>query len=167
MSTYNRIGTSGKREEVLATEVSTGAAEAGDIPRLDSTGRLDNSLLPVGIGADTKMLVATEALSAGDYVNIFDDAGTASVRLADRTNGRRAHGFVNDAVAVAAVGEVFFEGPNTGLTGLTVGTQYFLGAAGAVEETPTTTSGEILQCLGVACSTTEIAFEAEEPIIRA
>ena len=36
-------------------------ADAGKIPGLDATGRLDTSVMPVGIGADTTQAVASEA----------------------------------------------------------------------------------------------------------
>lgn len=167
MTNYNRISTSGKVEEVAASETSTGVAEAGNLIRLDSTGRLDPSLLPTGFGDDVKNIVASEDLSAGDFVNIFDNAGVANAQLADRTNGRQADGFVLEAVTTGSSATVFFEGVNTALTGLTIGIPYFLGTAGDVEAAPTTVSGEILQCLGQSCGATELTFEPGQPIVRA
>lgn len=69
--------------EVEGVTASTGAADAGKIAALGPDGRFDDSLLPAGIGADTKIYPASEVLAAGDYVNIWDDAGTAKVRKAD------------------------------------------------------------------------------------
>lgn len=166
-SRFNRLGTDGKTEEANAADSSTGVAEAGQLVALDSTGRLDPSLLPVGFGEDIKTIVASEDLSAGDFVNVFDNAGVANVQLADRTNGRKADGFVLEAVSTGAPASVFFEGVNTALTGLTIGVPYFLGTAGDAELTPTTASGEILQCLGTSCGATELAFERSDPITRA
>jgi len=156
----------GKRSLVEGTVSSTGVAEAGDVVALDATGKLDPSLLPTGAGPDTAAIVVSDAagLSAGDYVNIFDDTG-AAVRLADNSNGRPAHGFVLSAFADAATALVYFEGPNTALAGLTVGARQYLDTAGATTETPVAvTSGDIHQFLGVAISATAINTDIEDCI---
>ena len=109
---YNTLDT-GKEVNKEATVVSTGPSEGGDIVALDeTTGKLDPSVLPTGVGPDIKIMEAAEALSAGDYINIFDDGGTEKARLADRSNGREAHGFVKSAFAMGAMATVFFEGAN-------------------------------------------------------
>jgi hypothetical protein len=107
---------SGKNTMTEATVSSTGVSEAGDIVALDAAGKLDVSVLPVGVGPDVAVITVSEAagLSAGDYVNIFDSTGS-KVRLADNSNGREAHGFVKDAFADAASATVYFEGPNSNL----------------------------------------------------
>ena len=69
--------------EVEGTVVSAGAGNAGDIPALDATGKLDMSVMPNGIGADTAIIEASESLTAGDFVNIYNNTGTAIVRKAD------------------------------------------------------------------------------------
>ena len=89
----------GKTKQKKAIQQSTGAADAGKIPALDSSGRFDESLMPLGIGAQVDVLPASEALDAGDYVNIFSDGGVAKARKADNSNGRPADGFVSEAVA--------------------------------------------------------------------
>ena len=156
---------SGKITEVVATIVSAGAANDGDIPALDSTGKLDVSVLPVGVGPDVKVIEADEALAAGDYVNIFDDGGTTKVRKADNSNGRDAHGFVKEAVSAAANATVFFEGPNDDLSGLTAGTRYYLGTAGGVTSTaPDAPAAAISQFLGIAISATEINTDIDDCI---
>lgn len=157
----------GKGQLVEATVSSTGVAEAGDLIGLDATGKIDPSLLPTGAGPDVASIVVSEAagLAAGDYVNIFDDGGTPSVRLADNSNGRDAHGFVLDAFADAATALVYFEGPNTALSGLTIGARQYLGTAGAPTETPiAVTSGDIHQFLGIAISATAINTDIEDCI---
>src|SRR5574343_1267849 len=117
---YLRIDTNGRVAEKEATVVSTGAPNAGEVVALDGTGRIDASVLPVGVGPDVLSVVVDETagLSAGNYVNIFDNTG-AKVRLADRSNQRAAHGFVKAAFADASTATVYFEGPNDNLTGLT------------------------------------------------
>lgn len=159
----------GDLEEVEGTVTSTGVSEAGDIPALDSNGKLDTSLLPTGVGAEVKVLASDENLTAGDYVNIFNDTGTEKVRLADASNGRHAHGFVKDNVTSPANATVYLEGINDDLSGLTPGAQQFLSAdtPGAGVETADATSGEYIQKIGVALSATEVSFEGQQPILLA
>ena len=156
----------GKYKAIQAVVTSAGAANDGDIIALDSTGKIDNSVLPVGVGPDIEMLPVSDAsgLSAGDYVNIFDDGGTFSVRLADNSNGRPAHGFVKANFADAATASVYFEGSNTDLSGLVAGRVY-LGTAGGVIQTPLepiTDTGKIFQLLGEAVSATAVNTDIDD-----
>lgn len=158
---------SGLPTEIEATEASTGAAEAGDIVALDSTGKLDSSLLPVGIGADTQSITAFEALAAGDFVNVFDDAGTPSVRKADASNGRAAHGFVLAAVTAGTPGDVYFEGTNTQVTSLAGGFVYLSGSipgtGQSAPESNVTIPGGISQILGFS-GPQGVNFQSQLPI---
>ena len=159
---------SGKDKMVEATVVSTGAGEAGDIIALDGSGKIDVSVLPVGVGPDTKILVASEDLGAGDYVNVFDDGGTPTVRLADNSNGRDAHGFVLTAVTTAANATVYFEGSNTALTGLTAGARMYLGTAGGAAATPLDPAvdiGSIHQFLGIAIDASSINTDIDDCVL--
>jgi len=155
----------GKKKRNTALEVSAGVADAAKIVMTDSTGRLDNSLLPVGIGADTQDIVSFENLVAGDFVNIFDDGGTPSIRKADASNGRDANGFILTGVTAPATGTVYFEGTNTQLSGMTPGARQYLGTSGAVTETPNTTTGQLHQYLGKASSATELNIELADCIL--
>lgn len=153
----------GKISQKEATVVSTGVGDAGGLVALDSSGRVDVSVLPVGVGPDVASLVTTDALSAGNYVNIYDDSGTAKCRLADASNGREAHGFVLDAFLNAATATVFFEGPNTELAGLTAGTRYYLNTAGGITATPRTTG--LHQYLGTAVNATTVNTDIDDVIV--
>lgn len=144
---------SGKRKLVEATVTSTGAAEAGDVVGLDSNGKLDPSVLPVGVGPDVAIVEASEDLTAGQYVNIFDDAGTIKARLADNSNSRPAHGWANAAALTGANVTVYFEGPNESAPAGTAGQRAYLGAAGgvllvALDETLPANNGKLHQLLG-------------------
>ena len=155
----------GALKEVEATVTSTGSSEAGDVVALDAQGKIDQSLLPPGIGADTFSVVAYEDLSAGDFVNIYDNSGTSNCRKADATTaGKEAHGFVLEAVTAAAVATIYREGTNNQVTGLSVGMQYLDTTAGACTNTPPSASGNIVQRLGVAISATEMNVEFAQPI---
>ncbi|WP_027853859.1 hypothetical protein [Marinobacterium litorale] len=152
----------GKTKQVFAITSSAGAGDTGKIPALDGSGRLDQSFMPVGIGADTVQATASEALSAGDFVNFHDDVGTFSVRLADNSNGRQADGYVTASVSLSGTATVYpLDGVNASMTGLTAGTRYYLGTAGDVLATPLDETaggnvGKISQYLGYAKSTTEL-----------
>ena len=160
----------GKGKLIEATVASTGVAQAGDILALDGSGKIDASVLPTGVGPDGKIAEADEALSAGDYVNIFDDGGTVKVRLADNSNGREAHGFVLDAFAAAAQATVYFEGANTAVAAGTAGSRAYLGTAGAIITTPLDESlpanvGKLHQLLGSYVDTNEINTDIDDCII--
>jgi hypothetical protein len=154
---------SGRETLKEATASSAGAGNAGDIPALDSAGRLDVSMMPVGIAPDVKVMVATEALNAGSYVNIYNIAGIEKCRLADKSSDRPANGFVKDAVLSAGNATIYFEGANDDLTGLTPGQRQYLSTAGNVTSTPVTTG--IHQFLGIAISATEINTDIEDAIV--
>lgn len=152
--------------EVEATVTSAGAGDAGEIVALDAGGKIDSTLLPTGVGADSLTVTASEALSAGDFINLHVSSGT-KMRKADSSNGRRAHGFVKAAVLSSATGTAYFDGSNDQVSGLTVGTVYFLSTTGGVTATAPTTATHIMQEVGVATSATSISFEPSKPITRA
>ena len=141
---------------------SAGAGDAGKIPALDAAGKLDSTLMPSGIGADTKSILASETLAAGDFVNIYNNAGTPNVRKADNSNGRRAHGFVKAGAASGAQATVYLDGSNTSVTGRTPGATQWLGTSGASVETAP--SSGMSQQIGVAVLATDIKFDAQMPI---
>ena len=161
---YNNAGTITEREALVT---SAGAGDAGKIPALDAAGRLDNSVMPSGIGADTAAITTSEALAAGDYVNIWNSTG-AKARKADATvAGKESHGFVLASVASGATATVYFEGPNTAVTGQTPGPVFLSTTAGVGSSSAPSGSGNVVQRLGVATSATSVNFEAQSPIVLA
>ena len=154
---------------VNSKNTSAGASDAGKIGALDASGRWDVSMMPVGIGADTASIVASEILAAGDLVNIWNDGGTAKVRKADgSTAGKEANGFVLAGVAALASATVYFEGTNTQCTGLTPGVQFLSGTiAGKSLSTAATGTGKIVQRVGFAISATAMNFDQNDPIVLA
>ena len=167
---YLKLGTTGT-EEVAGLQSSAGVADAGKFPALDSTGRIHTSMMPIGVGTDTKVVPASENLSAGDLVNLWSDSGTLKARKADASGGvaKQCDGFVTDAVSLGQNATVYFDGTITGLTSLTLGAKYYLSGsvAGGVTATIPTTATHIAQSVGKASSATELVFEIGEPIIRA
>lgn len=159
----------GKLKQIAATVTSSGSGDDGKIVALDATGKLDTSVMPVGVGADTKSIVCSENLAAGDFVNVYDNAGTVNCRKADASsNGKEAHGFVLSAVTSGNAATVYFEGTNTQLSSLTKGVKYFLSHSTPggvlVAGSLTTTAGHIVQEIGQSLSTTEISFEPQSTI---
>lgn len=147
---------------------SAGASDAGKLAALDSAGRLDATMMPVGIGADVASIVASEALSAGDLVNIYSNGGVANVRKADATTaGKEAHGFVLAGVAQSASATVYFEGTNTQCSGLTPGNQFLSTTAGKCAAAAPSSSGNVVQRVGFAISATAMNFQSQPPVVLA
>jgi hypothetical protein len=161
---YQNAGT---LTEKAAIQTSAGAGDAGKIPALDAAGRLDNSMMPVGLGADTASVTTSEALAAGDLVNIWNSTG-AKARKADATvAGKEAHGFVLSAVSSGASATVYFEGTNTGVTGLTPGVNYLSTTAGTATATAPSGSGNVVQRVGFATAAAALNFDSGTPIVLA
>jgi hypothetical protein len=147
---------------------SVGAGDTGKIPALDATGKLDASFMPVGIGADTASIVASETLSAGDLVNIWNNASVANVRKADATvAGKEAHGFILAGAAALSSAVVYFEGTDTGMTGLIPGKQFLAITAGTTTVTAPSATGNVVQVVGFATSATSMNFRSLTPITLA
>lgn len=148
---------------------NTGAADSATLVARDSTGRIDVTDLPVGIGADTAVINATEALVAGDLVNVWNNAGSVGVRKADASAaGKEAMGFVLAAVSSGAAATVYFEGTDTQMTGLLGGKQYLSSTApGKTQATPPTGAAQVVQIVGYAVSATAMNFQSQPPIVLA
>jgi hypothetical protein len=147
-----------------AKTTSVGAGDAGKIVALDSAGKLDPSLLP-SIDADVSTLPSSENLTAGNLVNVWNDAGTMKVRKADATtSAKRSDGYVLANVTSPANALIYHDGLISGLTGLTLGARYYLSTTpgGVVVEASTgVASGNLVQYIGIARSTTEIVYEPD------
>lgn len=106
-------------------------------------------------------LVTSEVLARGAFVNVWNNGGIATLRNATNTDPTKtANGFVLSSAAIGGIVDFFPPGQfNTGLTGLTPGTLYFLGTAGGVTVTPPapTATGQVSQMLGKSTSATTIS----------
>lgn len=141
---------------VNSTTTSVGAGSSGKVVALDAAGKIDNSML--SFGPELSTATASEALTAGNLVNIYSNVGVVTMRKADAAANRPANGYVLASVASSAVGVYYADGRITGLTGLTPGQSLFLGAAGAATATAPTAAGSACQQIGFASSATEIMF---------
>ena len=152
---------SGEPNEKEATVVSTGVAEAGQIPALDASGKLDESVLPASAGGNVRAVAAAEVLQANDLVYVGDNGGTPGIfRASGAAGGNTASGFVKDAAAIGETVNVFFEGIVGGQSGLVIGQRVFLAEAlGEATQTPLFGAGKLSQPVGDAISATEFSFE--------
>ena len=143
-----------------ATTASAGAGDIGKVVLLDASGRIDTTVLPTGIGADVQSITTSEALSAGDYVNIWNSAGFKARKADASTVGKEAMGFVLTAVISGAQATVYFEGTNTAVTAQTPGRVYLdpVTPGKGVATAPTAT-GQVLQIVGFATTATSVNFQ--------
>lgn len=147
--------------------ISAGAGDSGKVVALDAAGRIDSTMMPTGIAADTASITTSEALAAGDLVNIWNSAG-AKVRKADATvAGKEAHGFVLAAFGAAVLATVYFEGTNTGVTGQTPGGVFLSTTAGLAAAVAPSAAGNVVQRVGFATSATALNFQSQPPITLA
>jgi len=153
---------------VLTEEAPVTTSTVDKIPALDGSGKLNLNMMPSGVGPDIDTITTSEALAAGDFVNLHISTGI-KVRKADATAaGKEAHGFVVSSFGSAASADVYFTGINTACTGLTAGNPLFLGTSPGLP-TPTcpSSSGNVAQSIGVALSATEVAFQPKAPVTLA
>jgi len=106
-------------------------------------------------------------VTAGRYVNIYNDAGTLKVRHADAMTvpPRPAHGYVLSTVAAGSGVLVYYTNSvNPALAGLTIGDTEYLTTAGQVANTPPGGAGTISQQLGQAVSATAMRVDIQQPL---
>ena len=147
---FNSIGLESIRTAII---VSEGSSDADKLVALDAQGRLDPSLIPSTISSTIqRQYIATEAIPANRFVNIYDNSGTTSVRLASHENGYAASGFVTVSVADTEMATIFLcklEVTVTGVVGAAFGLPVFLGESGQiVSAVPSFTEGRVWQQLG-------------------
>lgn len=146
---------------------SAGAGDSGKLAALDGSGRLDATMMPVGVGADVATITASEDLAAGDFVNIWDNSGAKARKADATTTGKFAHGFVLSSVTSGNPATVYFEGSNTGVTGQTPGPVFLSTTAGIATSTAPSSSGNVVQRIGVATAAASINFESNVPLVLA
>lgn len=146
---------------------STGAGDSGKVVALDAAGKIDSTMMPVGIGADTASITTSEALAAGDFVNIWNSTGPKARKADATTAGKEANGFVLASAGSGAEATVHFEGTNTAVTGQTPGPVFLTTTAGIAADVAPSASGNVVQTLGFAISATAINFNSGTPITLA
>lgn len=154
---------------INGVNVSVGAGDAGRPGLLDASGKFSLTMMPTGIGADTGSILASEALAAGDLVNLWNNSSIGNVRKADAsTSGKEANGFVLAAVTSGTNATVYFEGTNTQVTGLTPGPQFLSATVpGKCSSVVPSAAGQIVQNVGFSASATTVNFQSGAIYIRA
>ena len=147
-----------------ATQIG-GSGKENLIPALDNTGRFSETMMPVGLVADVKNMVASEDIGGGDLINVWNDGGVFKIRKADASNGRNAHAFILASVLLGNSINAYFEGIITGLSGQTP-VQYWLDGAiaGKAVTSPPSNPAHIIQKVGMGISATERSFEPGDVI---
>ena len=151
-----------------AIQISSGAADAGKIPALDAAGKFDASMMPVGVAAEADSATASEALSAGDFVNPYASSGLKARKADASAVGKAATHFCLAAVANAATGTFYrISQLNNQRTGMTPGATQYLSTStpGGTQETVPSVTGQVVQRLGIARSATELIFQPSDPIV--
>lgn len=104
--------------------------------------------------------LTSEALSAGDLVNIYNDGGVTKVRKANAgTPARFANGFVNKNYGSGEYAYTYSQGINNFVYNLTPGKQFLSTTAGKSSNTPATGAGKIVQEVGTALSGKQLEFK--------
>lgn len=116
---------------------------------------------PMATTSDT--LITSEDIAANSLVNIYSDSGNFRVRKASASLRYPAHGYVKTATVSGLPAEVFFDGANDDMSGLAPGTKY-LSTAGGITNTAPTTSGYIVQVVGLATAAGVFVFEPGDPV---
>lgn len=157
----------GLRTLVSAITQSVGNASGFKIVATRVDGKIDPTFLPPEVEVQTEAIAAAEAIGAGRFINIYNDAGIRKIRNADASNGREAHGFVLSAVAIGEIGTVYKSGANTALSGNS-GAKLFLSATSAGEgssSAPDLAAGVIIQTLGFFDDGNSFTFRYESPVV--
>lgn len=105
--------------------------------------------------------VTSEALSAGDMVNVFDDNGTQKIRKAVSTDTAKfCCGYVREAAAVGDEVTMFVWGIVTGYSGLTPGMPYYLSSTtpGGIQKA--NPNSNFSQLVGFAIANDTLYFNA-------
>lgn len=156
----------GSLKETSATQASSGVSDAGKIIALDENGKIDSTMMPVGFGDDVSLIQASENLSSGDWVNVWNNGGEFRVRKADASvEGKETHGFVLENVTSGQNARVFFEGTNNQVTGQAPGRVFLSTTPGLGASTAPTGTGNIVQIIGFATSATSVNFQYSQPIV--
>jgi len=133
---------------------------------LDGFKTISDAAYTIGASKRRVYLPATEAITYGQLVNIWDNAGTCQARLANATdNTKPCFGICNTpgTCAIGAVVEIVLpEAYVSSIGGLTAGTLYYLSAAtaGSGTNTPPAASGNIQQPVGLAFGAASFFFNA-------
>ena len=139
-----------------APAATGGSGSENRIPVLNSSGRLDQTMMPEGVASEQKIGNAFETITAKDLV-YFKSDGTVA-KASNASGGHYAQGWANNGGTAGQPITVNFESTISGLSGLTPDAVCYLGAAGAITQTIITGANTLYQEVGLAISATELNF---------
>lgn len=154
-------------DQHIKNEIARRLRQAGisgsTISASNISGNLPTSSVNLAASA-MRIVPAAETIPAGTLVGYTADGNAV---LADASARIKAKGFALAAIASGSSGAVYTVGILSGLTGRTVGATQYLSTAGTLSETPAITSNHLMQIVGTAISTTEVAFDPQLTILLA
>lgn len=152
----------GKLKEVIATETGP-TAEV--VVSTNAAGYIDPTLLQ---DEPVATFTAGETIAAGAMVYIKSDGKVYNASAA--SGGNQAEGFAVAGIASAGSGSISLgNGKNTGVSGLTAGTRYYLSTStpGGVQSTVPTGAGSLHQFVGYASATGELDVTITDSVVLA
>jgi len=167
ISGVNMISETG---ETISGPVTTsaGISDAYKLVALNELGVVDSTMVSgvsgdnsyTGSGFVPSSISTSEALSAGDLVNIYNDSGAKCRKAYAYGNDREAHGFVLTSVISGGNASVYLGGTNDEVSNLNVGWQFLSeDTPGLCGSTVASGSGNIVQKVGFATSATSMDFK--------
>jgi hypothetical protein len=118
--------------------------------------------------SDSAVIRTSEALAAGDLVNVWNDSGLFRVRKASaQAIYLEAHGYVLTAYVTDTDATVYFDGINDQVSSLDPGSRFLSLTPGQTSNLPPQGSGNLVQRVGFAVSATRLSFEYSQPILLA
>lgn len=117
---------------------------------------------PAPAGASTVQAIASETLTAGMYVSIWDDSGVAKVRKVQVTDDTKTvDGFIKAGYSIGQTADIYLIGSvNDHLTGLTPGLLCWAAANGGITQTLPTTGWR--QEVGKSVSASQVPFNPSD-----
>lgn len=158
----------GRSTEVQPITTSAGAGDASKMIQTDANGLIDPSLMPTGIVADQVTANANGTITARDLVYL-EAAGTIA-RASAAAAGNQCIGWATSSVTTGQPVTMQLEGKITGLTGLTVGSRYYLSdvtPGGLLVSPGPSGAGKLGQFVGTALSATVLNFEPDDAVLLA
>lgn len=152
--------------KVTASEARAAISAGAGLAYNSGTGEMALADLSTLLGILNGTTVqASEALVAGDFVNVYSSGGAARVRKASALDPALfANGFVLDDISSGATGGVIFSGVNLATTVGTAASEVWLSdtTPGGWMTTPPSASGSIIQSLGAAVPSVGVFFAPRE-----
>jgi len=158
-STNTSLGTSNSlypSQNAVKSYVDTGLGTKLSDVVSDTTPQLGGNL-DLNEKAISVIATAGESVVAGNLLYLKNDGKYWKASNTSETTSTTSLAIANASISADATGEVIVYGTFT-TTGLTAGSNYFVGAGGAITTTTPTTEDYVIRPIGTALSTTKLIF---------